>query len=139
MKRNYQQYGLFAISDSDNIALGDSVEDWSRLFNAAIKQHLAGKYEKAFDTYCGAAIVSRHCGHSYSWSTAMVRAAGCACHLGNNQLSLEMLIDAYENNKKSFYDNMGNGYIELVTYLSDAGYPFPYDAEGKENESTTSP
>jgi hypothetical protein len=128
MKRNYQQCGLFAISDSDNIALGDTVEEWSRLFHAAIKLDLAGKYEKAFDTYCGAAIVSRHNGHSYSWSTAMIRAAGCAFYL-DKQLSLEMLIDAYENNQKSFYDNMGNGYSKLITDLSDVGYSFPYSTE----------
>jgi hypothetical protein len=135
MKKNYQQCGLFAISDSDNIAIGDSSEEWIRLFHAAIKEDLAGKYEKAFDTYCGAAINARHSGHSNAWSTAMIRAAGCAWYLGNNQLALELLIDAYENDKKSFYGNMRNGYIELITCLNDEGYFFPYDVEEKENES----
>jgi hypothetical protein len=117
MKRNYQQCELFALGDSDNIAVGDSVEEWSALFHAAIKLDLAGKYEKAFDTYCGAAISARHSGHSFAWSTAMIRAAGCAYHLGNKQLSLEMLAAAYENDKKSFYANMENGYSKLVADL----------------------
>jgi hypothetical protein len=123
--RNYQQCGLFALGESDNIALGDSVEEWSRLFHAAIKQELAGKYEKAFDTYCAAAINARHSGQPYAWSTATIRAAGCAFRLDNKQLSFEMLIDAYKNNTKSFYDNMANGYRKLLVFLNDAGYIFP--------------
>jgi hypothetical protein len=46
--------------------------------------------------------------------------------LDDKQLSLEMLIEAHRNNTKSFYDSMENGYRELLTYLSNASYSFPY-------------